>query len=179
MRQTISGLIAAIAVMSAAPAMACGGLFGGCSPCGQAYVSPCAQPQVYVAPVEPAYAGCGACGGWVHEQLPELAPYYSGRVHQYYYVNQGPTYTGAGDWAPVPTYQEGAGYGERIYPHFRPWRHAGYRYHHHYGYGVRHAYAPRGFYGHHHSLRYGAGMGGPRAYGYHAHMMHEHMRRYN
>ena len=43
MRQTISGLVAAIAVMaaSAAPAMACGGLFdGGCSPCG--YVSPCA-----------------------------------------------------------------------------------------------------------------------------------------
>jgi hypothetical protein len=45
MRQTISGLVAAIAVVtaSAVPAMACGGgLFGSCSPCGQAYVSPCA-----------------------------------------------------------------------------------------------------------------------------------------
>ena len=48
MRQTISGLVAAIAVMTAgaAPAMACGGLFqGSCSPCGQ-YVSPCAQTYV-------------------------------------------------------------------------------------------------------------------------------------
>jgi hypothetical protein len=182
MRQTISGLITAIAVMSAAPAMACGGLFGGCSPCGQAYDSPCAQPQVYVAPVERAYTGCGPCGGWAHEQLPEPAPYYSGRIHQYYYVNQGPTYTGPGDWAPAPTYQEGAGYGDRIHPHFRAWHHTGYRYYghrvYHHGYGVRHAYAPRGFYGHH-SLRDGARMGGPRAYSYHEHMMHEHMRRYN
>ena len=52
MRQTISGLVAAVAVMmtaGAAPAMACGGgLFTSCSPC--AYVAPCAPP-VYVAPV--------------------------------------------------------------------------------------------------------------------------------
>ena len=49
MRQTISGLVAAIAVLtvSAVPALACGGLFqgglfqGGCSPCGQAYVEYC------------------------------------------------------------------------------------------------------------------------------------------
>ena len=46
MRQTISGLVAAIAVVtaSAAPALACGGgLFTSCAPCGQAYVSPCSQ----------------------------------------------------------------------------------------------------------------------------------------
>ena len=52
MRQTISGLIAAVAVMaaSAVPAMACGGggLFqSSCSPCGQqVYVSPCEQAYV-------------------------------------------------------------------------------------------------------------------------------------
>ncbi len=65
MRQTISGLVAAIAVVaaSAVPAMACGGLFqGSCSPCGQTY-SPCEQPQVYVAPA-PAYSDCNHCGGW-------------------------------------------------------------------------------------------------------------------
>ena len=67
MRQMISGLIAALAVVaaSAVPAMACG---GGCSPCGQAYVSPCAQPQVYVAPVQPVYSGCNSCG-WAHDGI--------------------------------------------------------------------------------------------------------------
>jgi hypothetical protein len=171
MRQTISGLVAAIAVMSAAPAMACGGgLFG-------AYASPCAQPEVYVAPVEPAYTGCGPCGGWAYERLSDPAPYYPGRVHQYYYVNQGPTYTGPGDFAPYPTYREG---GYRIHPHFRAWRHTGYRYR--YGYATHHGYAPRyglpprAFYGHH--MRYGAHMGAPRAYSYHEHMMHEHMMRH-
>jgi hypothetical protein len=118
MRQTISGLVAALAVVtaSAAPAMACGGGWFGsaCLPCGQAYGSPCAQPQVYVAPVAPVYTGCNTgCGGWVRELLPDP-------VHQYYYVNQGPTYTGPGNWAPVPTYQESAlpgwdGYRRRPY----------------------------------------------------------------
>jgi len=68
MRQTISGLVAAVAVMAAAPAMACG------------------------------YDGCG---GLAHQQLAEPVP-------QYYYVNQGPTFTGPGSWAPVPSYQESA-----------------------------------------------------------------------
>ena len=94
MRQTISGLVAAIVVVtaSAAPAMACG-LFGSsCSPCGWAYVSPCAQ------------------GYWAHERLPDPVQQYhhpSHRVQQYYYVNQGPTFTGPGAFAPYPTYQEG------------------------------------------------------------------------
>ena len=33
---------------------------------------------------------------------------YASPVHQYYYVNQGPTYSGPGNFAPYPTYQESA-----------------------------------------------------------------------
>jgi hypothetical protein len=107
MRQTISGLVAAIAVVtaSAAPAMACG-LFGSsCSPCGRAYVSPCAQ----------TYSCNSGCGRWAHERLPDPVQQYhlSNRLQQYYYVNQGPTYTGPGNFAPYPTYQEGAVSGVR------------------------------------------------------------------
>ena len=63
MRYMISGLVAAVAVMAAAPAMACG--YGLCSPCGAAYVSPCAAP-VYAAPVVSySYTNYGGCyGGW-------------------------------------------------------------------------------------------------------------------
>jgi hypothetical protein len=130
MRQTISGLVAAIAVViaSAAPAMACGGLFGSCSPCG-GYVSPCAQAYVPA----PVYAGCiTGCGGWVHERLPDP-------VQQYYYVNQGPTYTGPGNWAPYPVYREG-GVGPVVYRY-----HAHHWHPHSYGYGYAHRY-----YGYHH-----------------------------
>jgi hypothetical protein len=182
MRQTISGLVAAIAVMSAAPAMACGGgLFqGSCSPCGQAYVSPC-EPAYVPAPT---YLGCDSgCGGWAHERLPDP-------VQRYYYVNQGPTYTGPGNFAPYPTYQESAVsgwdayrhhpyyygydggryanatnhrydsapniegpviYSYRAHPRFRPWRmHSGYRYRERSG--VRYGYAPRHSYAPHYSL---------------------------
>jgi hypothetical protein len=42
-------------------------------------------------------------------------------VHQYYYVNQGPTYSGPGNFAPYPTYQESAlgwdGYRRHRRPH--------------------------------------------------------------
>lgn len=104
MRQTISGLIAAMAVVtvSAAPALACGGgLFtSSCSPCGQAYVSPCGQA---------AYGGYYGYGGVAeYERLPVAMP-------QYYYVNQGPTYGGPGNFAPYPTYQETAVSGWRGY----------------------------------------------------------------
>jgi hypothetical protein len=132
MRQMISGLVAAIAVVtaSAVPAMACGGgLFGSsCSPCGQAYVSPCAQPQVYVSAAPTyEYSGCNTgCGGWARERLPDP-------VQQYYYVNQGPTYTGPGNFAPYPTYQEG---GYRHGPYYAPRR----------SYGPRYSYAPH-YYG--------------------------------
>jgi hypothetical protein len=116
MRYMISGLVAAVAVMAAAPAMACG--YGLCSPCGAAYVSPCAAP-VYAAPVVSYsytnYGGCyGGCG-WVTERLPDP-------LQQYYYVNQGPTYTGPGNWAPAPVYREGAGYGSSYYGYRRHYR---------------------------------------------------------
>jgi hypothetical protein len=179
MRQMISGLVAAFAVMaaSAVPAMACGGgLFqSSCSPCGQAYV-PCAQPEVYVAPA-PVYSGCNTgCGGWGHERLADP-------VHQYYYVNQGPTFTGPGNWAPEPSYEEsaipqhygyaahryseaveGPAYGYRAHRHWGG--HTGYYAPHRYGYGHRYGYAPHA-YGHR-SMRYGygAGYGMPHHYGY-------------
>jgi hypothetical protein len=132
MRQTISALVAAIAVVtaSAVPAMACGGgLFG-------SYGSPCAQSYV------PAYtySGCG-CGGWGYERLPDPVQQYSpyaSPVHQYYYADQGPTYGGPGNFAPYPTYRESEGpsvYGYPSYPRYRSYH----RYHHSYRYG----YAPR------------------------------------
>ena len=120
MRQILKGLVAAVAVIVAAPAMACG------------YV-PCGQP-VYAAPVA-AYAGCNACGGWVRERLPDPE-------QQYYYVNQGPTYTGPGNLAPLPVYREGAisGYG---YGYNRPYGHRAHRYYHRH----RHGYAARYYHG--------------------------------
>lgn len=128
MRHMISGIVAAVAAMAAAPAVACG--YGSCSPCGAAYVSPCAG-SVYSAPVVSYsytnYGGCyGGCG-WTTERLPDP-------LQQYYYVNQGPTYTGPGNWAPEPTYQISPGYGRSYYGyrhHYRPWRS---RVSHRYGY---------------------------------------------
>ena len=106
MRHLIKGLIVAVAVAAAAPAMACG-------------FSACWQPPVYVAPVAYGYAGCGSCGWGVRERLPDPE-------QQYYYVNQGPTYTGPGNWAPRRVYREGSisGYG---HGYNRP--HHGYRVH--------------------------------------------------
>jgi hypothetical protein len=146
MRQTISGLVAAVAVMtaSAVPAMACGGgLFdSSCSPCGQAYGSPCAQTY---APIV-TYSGCNTgCGGWAFERL-------SDPVQQYYYVNQGPTYTGPGAFAPYPTYQESAVSGWNAYRR-RPY---------YYGYdGGRYANATNHYYD-------GVGVEGPAVYSYRA-----------
>jgi hypothetical protein len=156
MRQMISGLVAALAVVaaSAVPAAACGLFQGGCSPCGQAYVSPCAQPQIYVAP-QPVYSGCNPCGGY-RERLPDPVAQYEDAPapvqQQYYYVDQGPTYSGPGNYAPYPVYREG-GYHHRSYygyrhHHYRPWHaHTGYRYGYHHSYAPR-AYGPR--YGYHH-----------------------------
>ena len=112
MRKTISGLVAAFAVTAAGavPANACG---TGCSPCG--YVGPCGA--AYYAP----YAA--------YERLPnpELQ-YHSAPIAppQYYYVEQGPTYTGPGDLAPRRVYRE-QGVTSWAYRHH-------YRHHwHHYG----------------------------------------------
>jgi hypothetical protein len=202
MRQLISGVFAAAAVMtvSAAPASACGGLslFSSCSPCGQAYVSPCAQSY---APAFTYATGCGGCGGWAHERLPELSP-------QYYHVNQGPTYTGPGNFAPYPTYQENAPYGWRRQsgygygygygdaavsyaqrPYYRPWRaRVGYGYgvrpSVRYGYGVGHGYGVRhgmGYgvrHGMGYGVRHGMGDGVARGYGVGRGYGHGGMRRY-
>ncbi|MGY4623722.1 hypothetical protein [Bradyrhizobium sp. USDA 4486] len=142
MRQMISGLVAAAAVMfvATAPAAACG--FTTC------------------ASVAPVYSGCNTgCGGYgygygygAYERLAEPTT-------QYYYVNQGPTYTGPGAFAPYPTYREdavvapanyGYGYGYRAaaYPYHRPY-YRPYRY----GYGPRYGYLPRTHYGY--APRYG------------------------
>jgi len=101
MRQMIAGLIAGVAfaatMATAAPAQAC------------AVTDPCGNYGYY------AYnngCGYGACG--VRERLPDPAG------PQYYWVNQGPTYTGPGNFAPVPTYQERAVVGSRYYG--RPYR---------------------------------------------------------
>jgi hypothetical protein len=127
MRQSISGLLAAFAAIavSAAPAMACGnGLFTGlspCSPCARAYVDPCGQ----------GYAGGYGYGtaGYGYERLPDQSP-------QYFYANQGPTFTGPGNYAPVPTYQEAAVSGWSAYRHGYHYGYDGGRYanatHHHY-----------------------------------------------
>jgi hypothetical protein len=119
MRQILKELVAAVAVMAAAPAMACG-------------YTPCAGPvfaaPVYAAPVVSyGYVGCNLCGGWVAERLPDPQ-------QQYYWVNQGPTYTGPGNFAPYPVYREGtiSGYG---YGYNRPYYRA--RYGHRYSYSGR------------------------------------------
>jgi hypothetical protein len=130
MRHLFTGLIAAVAVMATAPAFACG-------------YTPCGAPQVYVAPV--VDYGCNPCGGggWTQQRL--IAP-----EQQYYYVNQGPTYTGPGNFAPVRTYEEGSvsgdGYGYARH-HYGYRQHYGYRPHYgyqpHYGYRHHGTYAPR------------------------------------
>jgi hypothetical protein len=146
MRRAISGVVAAIAVAAAsmAPATACG-LYGSwCWPCG---VSPCAPATVYVSPAPVyEYSDCYAgCGGWAYERLPDP-------VVQYYYVNQGPTYTGPGNFAPLPTYQESAVSRWDAY-RSRPY---------HYGYvGGRYASATTHYYD-------GAGLEGPAIYTYRA-----------
>jgi hypothetical protein len=100
MRKMFSGLLVAIAAMAAntLPASACSGCWG----CG--YASPCAAPYA-----QPNYGCASACGAAI-----ELLPDPELQSHsvplsrpQYYYVNQGPTFTGPGDLAPLPFYDEG------------------------------------------------------------------------
>jgi len=92
MRFKILGLAAMVgAMVSAAPAMAC---YTGCN--GGLFVSGAGYGCGYVT------SGCGVA---FREHLPSLDGVSYGGP-QYYYVNQGPTYTGPGNVAPVPTYQE-------------------------------------------------------------------------
>lgn len=108
MRQMIAGLIAGVvfaATMATAPAQACAVV----DPCGYGYYG---------------YGHRGYAGYGVRERLPDP---------QYYWVNQGPTYTGPGNYAPRPVYRERTVIGSRYYG--RPYR-----------YGYRHAYHHRGHY---------------------------------
>jgi hypothetical protein len=154
MRQTLTGMVAAIGLMTAgaAPAMACGwgGCCGGYSSCAQTYAPVYSYAPAYTY----SYSGCGTCGGygyigWGYEHL--AAP-----TTQYYYVNQGPTYTGPGALAPYPAYEEDAvpvehpsryGYyegagveGPAVYGY--RWHHRYHAWHHSYRYGyARHHYS--------------------------------------
>jgi len=148
MRHLISGLVAAVAVMATAPAMACG-----YSSCGYA------APVVYAAPVATyTSSGCNPCGGvgWGYARLADP-------VQQYYYVNQGPTYSGPGAWAPARVYQEDTVSG------YRPYYGNGGGYGYGYGGGV---VAPRIGYGYRYGVRpglrygYGARYGHGVRYGY-------------
>jgi hypothetical protein len=97
MRKTIAGLIAGAAfaaTMATAPAQACVVT----DPCGYGYGHGYHRHYGYA----------------VRERLPDPAG------PQYYWVNQGPTFTGPGNFAPVPTYQERAVIGSRYYG--RPYR---------------------------------------------------------
>src|SRR5262249_31516012 len=133
----------ALAVMTAgvAPAAACGyggGWGGGC--CNTGYVSPCAT--AYVPTYSYSYDMCGTCGNnWAYERLAEPTT-------PYYYVNQGPTYSGPGAFAPYPAYQEDA---LPTWGYRHSYHHYGYR-HHGYGYGYHRPYyhAPR-----HYGYRWG------------------------
>ncbi len=109
MRQTISGLVAAIAVV-AASSRARDGVRRTVRWCVLA-VRIC-QPLRADLRAGLHYSGCNTgCGGWsYHERLPDPVQQYGAAPMaspQYYYVDQGPTYTGPGDFAPYPAYQEG------------------------------------------------------------------------
>lgn len=110
MRQTIAGLIAGAAfaatMATAAPAQAC------------AVTDPCGNYGYYSYGYSNYGCGYGACG--VRERLPEPDAYQTYASPQYYWVNRGPTYTGPGNFAPFPTYQERAVIGSRYYG--RPYR---------------------------------------------------------
>jgi hypothetical protein len=115
MRQMISGLLtaAALTVAGAAPAMACG--YRGCG-----------QPYGYDHV------------GWGFERLPDPALQYHSveRTPQYYYVNQGPTFTGPGAFAPPPIYPAA---GWNVYSRYPGYGYVGpgvatYRWRHHYNF---------------------------------------------
>jgi hypothetical protein len=165
MRQKIAGLIAGVvlaATMSAAPVQACSSL----EPCGgygyYGYGNGCGNGL-----------GCGASYGYgagyaygygysVPERLPDPTVGFPYQSPQYYYVNQGPTYTGPGNFAPYPTYQERAvsGWGAYSRPYYYgyyggPYANASHHYYdgapgfsgpvvHTYRWGRRH-YAHRGY----------------------------------
>ena len=93
MRQYLFGLAAAVAVaVSSAPAMAnC----GGCAPVLR--FPSCSQPV--------SFNPCGyGASNWAVATVPAPVTYYAVQP-QYHWVNQGPTYTGPGMYAPSVAYQ--------------------------------------------------------------------------
>ncbi|GEC17176.1 hypothetical protein [Nitrobacter winogradskyi] len=151
MRQMVSGMVAVAAMVAASvvPAMACGGWYaGGCASC-LSYGS-CAWGY------GPGYYGAGY-GFAGYEHLPSPT--------QYYYVNQGPAFSGPGNFAPVPTYQESAVAGWNAYsrPYYYPYD------------GGRYAHAMHHYYD-------GAPAAGPVVYSYrwnrNRHDGHPHSRRH-
>jgi hypothetical protein len=94
MRQTIAAVAAALALsVTAAPAMAC------YNPCSQGFNFGVTSGYGYGATYHARSH---------RERLPDPTGPWSSYGPQYYYVNQGPTYTGPGNIAPMPTYQERA-----------------------------------------------------------------------
>ncbi len=92
--------------VTAAPAMACYG-YGGCAQgfnFGTNYGLR-RRATVMAAAWVTAAVGSVAYGPAYREHLPDPTGPYSNAGPQYYYVNQGPTYTGPGDVALAPTYQ--------------------------------------------------------------------------
>ena len=78
-------------------------------------------------------------------------------MQQYYYVNQGPTYTGPGNWAPRPVYQEtSVSYGNSYYGGYRARPYYGARYGVGYGGGYRYGVRPGLRYGYGARVGYGA-----------------------
>ena len=129
---------------------------GADNPPSNRFCGGCGAPLVYAAPVA-AYtqSACNPCGGvgwgyggYGHARL--AAP-----EQQYYYVNQGPTYSGPGAWAPAPVYQEetASGYGVYHRSHYG-YRHHGYRPYHHRHMGYRHMGYHHGYATHHEAAPY-------------------------
>lgn len=121
MRKHLMGLAAAVAVaVSAAPAMAgCGGC-GGYANYGYSNYNYAGYGVSYPSSCASVVSGCNASYGYSsYSYLPQPAVVYAAQP-QYYYVNQGPTYTGPAAFAPVASYQQRAvggwaGYGVRGY----------------------------------------------------------------
>jgi hypothetical protein len=154
MRQTISGLVAAIAVVAASAAERL----------------PDPVQQYYYADQGPTYDGPGDFAPYPVYRESAVAGWETYRHRPYSYGYGGGRYADAG-------IGEGAAiYGYHAHPHFRSWGvHTYHRYHEYggvrYGYAPRHGYVshyslpPRQFYAQHHNLRYGNPGGEPHRYG--------------
>jgi hypothetical protein len=163
MRKTMMGLAAAFAVMAAgaAPAMACGGDLYGSSCSRGLFTSGFYDTQTF---------------SFEHLPEPAAAPQYYPPAPQYYYVNQGPTYSGPGEYAPLPTYQQRAvsgwyGYQRGYYYGYNGGPYGDATSHYYDGMPnvqgpVVYRYAPRAYRGYRQSLRYGYSAHRAARYGY-------------